>query len=319
VTPVTSRSVTRARPDAEPARRRPGAIRTGWQLFTSTLSKAWQDRILGLSAEAGFWQLLSLPPLVIALLGSVGYVGSFFGPGTIDGVVEELVLLSGQVVAPDVVDEIVRPTLEQVLNEGRADVASLGFLISLWAGSTAMATYVNTITIAYDMREKRSAVRSRLLALGVYVVAVAIGVVLLPVSVIGPGLLQQLAPVEARGLIRTSIQVGYWPVVVGLLLLGLTSLYHVSLPVRLPWRRGVPGAVLAGVVFLLGTYGLRFYISHVVRGALTYGTLAAPIAALLFFFVLALAVLLGAELNAAIERRWPSTPGAEGQSERREA
>jgi len=311
--------VTRARPDAVAAPRRAGPIRTTWQLFTSTLSKAWEDRVLGLSAEAGFWQLLSLPPLVIALLGSVGYVGSFFGPETIDGVVEELVLLSGQVVAPDVVNEIVRPTLEQVLNEGRADVVSLGFLISLWAGSTAMATYVNTITIAYDMREKRSAVRSRLLALAVYVVAVAIGVVLLPLSVIGPGLLQQMAPVEARGLIRTWIQIGYWPVVVGLLLLGLTSLYHVSLPVRLPWRRGVPGAVLAGVVFLLGSYGLRFYITYVVRGALTYGTLAAPIAALLFFFVLALAVLLGAELNAAIERRWPSTPGGGGQSERKEA
>jgi membrane protein len=86
----------------------------------------------------------------------------------------------------------------------------------------------------------------------------------------------------------------------------LTSFYHLAVPKRLPWHRGIPGALLAMAVFLLGSLGLRAYIGFVVGPRLTYGTLGAPIAALLFFFVLALAVLIGAELNATIEEFWPS-------------
>jgi len=100
----------------------------------------------------------------------------------------------------------------------------------------------------------------------------------------------------------------YWPVLVGILLAGLITFYHLAPPKRLPWRRGAPGALLAAAVFLLGGAGLRAYIGFVVGQGLSYGALAAPVAALLFFYVLAIAVLLGAELNATIEQLWPSRP-----------
>ena len=64
-----------------------------------------------------------------------------------------------------VVADVIHPIIDDVLHGGRADVISLGFVISVWAGSSAMATFVNTITIAYDMRDMRGAVKSRLLAL----------------------------------------------------------------------------------------------------------------------------------------------------------
>jgi membrane protein len=73
--------------------------------------------------------------------------------------------------------------------------------------------------------------------------------------------------------------------------------------------------VFAGCIFLLGSYGLRIYIDSVVRRAYLYGALASPIAALLFLFLLALAVLLGAEFNATIEEMWPSRPS--GHTRRR--
>ena len=75
----------------------------------------------------------------------------------------------------------------------------------------------------------------------------------------------------------------YWPTVVLLLLVGLASLYHLSPPRRLPWRRGIPGAILALVIFLLGSAGLRMYIAFIVAHNHAYGTLAAPIATLLFY------------------------------------
>jgi membrane protein len=95
-------------------------------------------------------------------------------------------------------------------------------------------------------------------------------------------------------------------VLVLLLMVGLTTFYKLAPPRRLPWHRGVPGAMLAVLLFLAGSAGLRAYISFILDHNHAYGTLAAPIAALLFFFVLALGVLLGAEFNAAIESRKPA-------------
>ncbi len=278
------------------------------RLAVETIRRAWHDRILGLSAEAAFWQLLSVVPLILALLGGLGYIGELLGPGTVDRIEQRVLTLASGVAAPDVVDTVIRTTLEQVLNRGRADIVSIGFIISLWAGSSAMATFVNTITIAYGMRDLRGAVRSRLLALWLYLVSIAVLSVLLPLLVIGPTQLRRITPAAWRHVTDDVIRVGYWPVVGGLLLFGLAALYHYATPVKLRWRRALPGAAIALLVFVLGSYGLRLYVHLVVGRALTYGALATPIAALLFFYILALAVLIGAELNATLERLWPRGP-----------
>ena len=110
-----------------------------------TISKAWNDRVLGLSAEAAFWQLLSLPPLLLALVGSLGYVPNVFGPDAIAATEDRLTEWLSSIVTTDVIDSLVLPTVDELLSRGRLDLISIGFAISLWAGSSAMATFVNTI------------------------------------------------------------------------------------------------------------------------------------------------------------------------------
>jgi membrane protein len=275
-------------------------------LATRTVSKAWHDRVLGLSAEAAFWQLLSMPSLFLGLLAALGYFSEWAGADTVGRVQANLLRGFSRAFSDQVVDQLIAPVVQQVLRQGRADVISVGFVLALWAGSSATATFVNTITIAYDMRDERGAVHSRLLALGIYLASIVIGVVLLPALVLGPTVLPKLFPDSARSTADRIISDAYWPVVVVILLIGLTSLYHLAPPRRLPWRRGLPGAVLAMVIFVLGSAGLRQYIAFIVAHNHAYGTLAAPIAALLFFFLLALGVLLGAEFNAAIEEASPT-------------
>jgi membrane protein len=281
----------------------PGVLR---RLTGRTLAKAWHDRILGLSAEAAFWQLLSLPSLFLGLIAALGYVSKWAGPETVKHVREDLLKAFSRAFSDTVVNQLIAPTINEVLSEGRADIVSIGFVIALWAGSSATATFVNTTTIAYGMRDLRGAVRSRLIALAIYIGALGIGVVLLPALVLGPQLLPKIIPESARPWAGRIIHDLYWPVVVILLLAGLSTFYHLAPPRRLPWRRGVPGAVLALVIFLGGSAGLREYIAFVVDHNHAYGTLAAPIATLLFFFILAFGVLLGAELNASIEQTWPT-------------
>lgn len=267
------------------------------RLAIRTLSKAWQDRILGLSAEAAFWQLLSLVPLMLALLGLLGYFSGAIGASGVDHIEHSLLRASGRVLTQHTVDEVVQPTLEKVLRQGRADIVSVGFFIALWSGSSSMATFVNTITIAYGQRDKRSAIRSRLLALGLYLAGISVILVLLPALVLGPGVLDRLLQGDAR----TLIHVVYWPFVGLVSLAGLSTLYHLAVPIRPPWQRAVPGAILAAVVWLTGSFLLRLYLGTIAGHTLAYGSLGAPVAILLFFYITALAVLLGAELNASID------------------
>jgi membrane protein len=207
--------------------------------------------------------------------------------------------------------------VQAVLSRGRPDVVSIGFVLALWSGSTAMSDFVNTITIAYDLRDCRSAVRSRLLALGLYLGFVACGIVILPAVALGPKLIVQLAPDTYRHTVSTLVSTVYWPVVVIGSLGLLATLYHLAVPVRTTWRRALPGAVLAFGLWLLGSYLLRLYLSLVFGAESTYGSLSAPIAVLLFFYVTALAVLVGAELNAEIDKLWPSVATAQARADKK--
>ena len=73
----------------------------------------------------------------------------------------------------------------------------------------------------------------------------------------------------------------------------LTSLYHLSVPVRTSWRHDIPGASLALLVWILGSFLLRWALQGVIGGPSIYGPLAAPIAVLLWLYLTAVAILVG--------------------------
>jgi membrane protein len=131
-------------------------------------------------------------------------------------------------------------------------------------------------------------------------------VLTLPLLVLGRGVLVGLLPPDWRHTATLLVNAVYWPVVIIGLFLALTSFYHVVLPNRLPWRRHLPGTLLAVGFFLVAAQLLRAYVADILITALPYGALAAPIGALLFCFFFGMAVLLGAELNATIQAGWPA-------------
>ena len=105
---------------------------------------------------------------------------------------------------------------------------------------------MNTIVIAYDQRDVRGPIRTRLKALWLFVVGMFLAVLTLPLLVLGPRRAGRRCCRTAGGRRpRVLVNAVYWPLVLVLLLLALTSFYHVTLPHRLPWRRHLPGTVLA--------------------------------------------------------------------------
>jgi membrane protein len=284
----------------------PAALRVPLQVLGRTLAKAWHDRIIGLSAEAAFWQVLSIPPLLIGLLGSLGYLGNFIGKDSVHEIEDRLVNVSSTALTPDVVNSLVRPTLTAILGSGRLDIVSIGFVLSLWAGSSATATFMNTTVIAYDQRDVRGPIATRLMALWLFVIGLFVAVLTLPLLVLGRGVLVGLLPASWQATATVIVNAVYWPLVVIGLVLALASFYHVMLPRRLPWHRHLPGAVLAVAFFVVAGLLVRTYVADILTTSLPYGALATPIAALLFLFFFGMAVLLGAELNATVQAHWPA-------------
>jgi hypothetical protein len=141
---------------------------------------------------------------------------------------------------PEVAD-LVGNTVDTILNNGQADVVSIGLIISLWAGSSAMSAFIESITIAYGQHEFRHPVVERLFALGLYLVALASGILLIPLLAIGPDTLPRLFPVNLRPTATSIVGYAYYPVlVIGLLLL-LTTLYKLAPQHKHAWKRGLPG------------------------------------------------------------------------------
>ena len=273
-----------------------------------TLSKAWYDNIFSESAAAAFWQTLSLPPLLLGLLGSLGFVSDWFGPVVVETVQSKIVSFSRTVFSPNVVNEIIGPTVGDILTQGRTRIVSLGFLLSLWAGSSALASLIDSITLAYDQYLVRNAIWQRVFALVLYLVSLVLAVVLLPVVALGPAWLPTVFPNQLQDDIATTIRIFYYPATGVVLVLALATLYKLSLPRKLPWHRGLPGALLAMLVFLCSSVGLRIYLTWVAGTGYTYGALATPIAFLLFAFFLGLAIIGGAYFNNAIQEIWPAKP-----------
>lgn len=257
-------------------------------------------RVTGLASEAGFFALLSFPPLVYGLLGLMGYVTSALGGRTVDDVINAIEASTRNVLSADALNNVLMPTVEDALSGGRPDVVSVGFLLSLWSGSRMINVLLDTISIMYGQGGKRSIVRSRALSVGLYFASLLFLAVVLPLIVIGPRVLGMLIPPGFLFLLSL-----YWPLVGGVTIVAFATLYYIATPERTPWIRDVPGAVFTLVAWVVISVFLRTWLSASIGGISIYGPLAAAIIVLIWLYFLSISVLIGAALNAAVATLWP--------------
>lgn len=286
-----------------------GRAEHAWTLGLRTVRDSIQDRLPGLAAEVAFYVLLSLPPLLLVGLGAVGYIGELFGPDTVEAVRQRIIDGASTVLTESTIDDIVAPGITNLLEQGRADILSIGAVLALWSGSRALRVIVQAVTIAYDLEDHRTWWQHRLLGLGLTFAGVLTLAILLPLLVVGPSAGASLADRFGLAAVFDLIwRVLYYPVVVALGLSLLAWVYHIVPPVRTAWRRDLPGAVVAFVVWLAASTALRFYAVEFVDTDSPYSFFGTPLVMLLWIYVTAVALLIGAELNAEIEKMWP-TPG----------
>lgn len=277
-----------------------------WRLILRTMSRAWDHSIFGKAATAAFWQTLSLPPLILGLVGSIGYITPLFGPNTLQVITDTVLDFAATVFTEEVVGEIIAPTVDDITARGQASVISLGFILSLWAGSSAISTFVDSIVHAHDQESFRNPIWQRIFSMLLYIGFLITSVFVLPIIALGPTIIGSFIPGSWHEVVGRIIELGYYPFVGMVLIVGLTTLYKLALHTSLPWHRLLPGALLAGVFFMAASTGLRMYLKFISAAGITYGALSAFIAFLLFTFFLGFAIVLGAEFNATVQSFWPA-------------
>ncbi len=272
-----------------------------WRLVVTTVGTCLRYRVTGLAAEGAFFAVLSVPPLVFALAGAVGYVSDQFTAAQVQDVRRAVIDLCSAFLTDTAVNRVIVPTMDDVLKGGRFDVISLGFVLALWSGSRALNVFVDTITIMHGLGGHRGIVKTRALSFVLYILAMLTGGVSIPLVVAGPTLVRDALPE------RLDFLMGfYWPIVVVICICFLATLYHVSVPVRTNWSFNLPGATFSLAAWILGSYALRWVLTVTAQDSRSiYGPLAAPIAVLLWLYLLALAVLIGAAVNAAFDSVFP--------------
>jgi membrane protein len=235
----------------------------------------------------------------------VGFVGRLMGTEVVADLRTQLRTLALSVLTQQSVTKVILPTFDEVLHGGRADIVSIGFLLSLWSGSRALNVYVDTISIMYGFGGRRGIVRTRALSFSLYVLMLVIGVLVVPLVLVGPAQIDRMLHALVPLRVDWSDWL-YWPLVTVAAVVTLATLYHVATPHRPPWRRALPGALLALAIWLVASDVLRRVLAESIGGASIYGPLSAPIVVLIWLYFFAIAVLIGAALNAAMDEEYPA-------------
>jgi membrane protein len=251
--------------------------------------------ITQLAAGLSYYLILSLFPCLIALAAALALLP---WPHLFD----HMLVLMGEFVPPDSMG-LVRAVLKDVVTPHGGRVFSVGILLMILAASGGVDALIEAINIAYELPEKRTFVRRRLLAI---VLLFALGVLMilgLSLLVVGPGFGRWLADKVGVG----PVFVALWPYLrwalsIACAVLAIELIYIRAPEVRRSLRSTLPGAVVGLMTWLALSSGLGIFFRNFGHLNKTYGALAAAIALMLWLQWTAFAILLGAEFNVEMER-----------------
>ncbi len=298
-------SELRASYTAQEAARTPAGdpFRWFWRTLVEVIHKADRDRMLGLAAETAFFAVLTLFPALLVVAAVLGQLGLIIGAGNArrveDGVLEFL---------NDLLTDSASPAVDTVRGLFDSNTGALTFatVLALFSLSTAFATIVNTVNIAYDVPETRGWWQRRFLGLLLGAGTVLTGALAVTLLVIGP-LFGRAEDVVANIGLDTAYASLWsllrWPVAFLALVVWATTMDHFAPARRIRWREDLPGGLLTAIVWVAASYGLNVYVSTVVTSSPVFGALGGGLILMSWFYLLCVALLSGAELNAILLAR----------------
>jgi membrane protein len=236
--------------------------------------------------------------MVPALAAVVAIYALVNDPATVTDHIQSMAHLLPEQTRPILHDQLARLTAD---NESAGWGAALGIGIALFGAMKAMSALITGLNIAYDEEEKRGVVKLYATALALTFASVVGAILVIGLVAVAPALLGAIGGDETAKLIVNILR---WPVVAALFAFALSVAYRYAASRDKPrWRWVSWGAGGSTVLWLLGSAGFSFYLSKFGDYEGTYGSLGAIIAFLMWLYLTAYVILLGAELDAEMERQ----------------
>ena len=271
----------------------------GWKdLLKRSVKEALADNVFDLSAQQAYYFFFALFPALLFVIA----VASFF---PLQGLIDNVVTMIARIAPSDVV-KIITDSMLALSKQNSGGVLTFAFLVTIWSSSGAMVSIITTLNTAYDVTESRPWWKTRITAIGLTIGIAVFIIASMFLIIAGPTLAQSLATRMQLGPAFTwTWMVLQWPVVFALVASAIGLVYYFAPDVEQDWIWITPGSILATVLWLVVSLGLKFYYQLMPNANAAYGTIGAVMVLMLWFYVSGLALLLGAELNAEIEHASP--------------
>jgi membrane protein len=270
-------------------------IPLGWrELLNRMAAELLADNCLGLAAQLAYYFFLAL----LFITAIVSFI-------PVAGLLEAITGMLARV-APSEVLSIVQDQILKIAHEKNGGLLTIGMLGTIWSTSSGVTAIIDTLNQAYDIQESRPWWKVRLLAIGLTLGLAVFIVISFALVLVGPTLAEKVAVWLHMGpAFEWTWKIVQWPVVFGLVTFAIAMIYYYAPDAEQEWIWITPGSILATLLWLLISLGFKFYVVHFTSYNATYGAIGGVIVLLLWFYVSALAVLMGAELNAEIEHASP--------------
>lgn len=292
-----------ARSDNPPAVRRANWKKILWRIY----ERSNDDRLLATAAGVVFFGLLAVFPAVTALVSSYGL---FTDPATIGDNLQTLALM-----LPEGSFQIVQDQISRVLAKGPAALGGtflFGLALALWSANAGVKAIIDALNVAHEVRETRSFLKLNLLSLAFTTGGIVALLLMVSAVVAFPLLFSHLGLPPESGFI---VGLARWPLLLAVLMVALSLLYRFG-PNRpaARWEWTAAGTLAAALLWIAGSAALSWYLSNFGNYNATYGSLGAAIGLMMWMWMSATVVLVGAELNSEIERQTtadarPALPG----------
>jgi membrane protein len=271
------------------------------ELFRRTVIDAIEDGCPGLAAQLAFYFFLAVCPALLFLISLVAYLPM---EPAIAATLQRL-----HAVLPQDVVALIEWQVEQVLGAGSSGLLTVGMAGAVWSSSSAVTAIICALNRAYDLEEFRPWWQTRLLAIGLTLALTVFVLLAFALVVGGADLAAWLASWTGAGNAFARVwRIAQWPIAFALVVVAIDLVYRFAPNADAEWVWITPGALLATGLWLLGSWGFRVYITNFGDYGVVYGGIGGVVVLLLWFYVSGFALLVGAELNAEIDRAAPMRP-----------
>ena len=272
------------------------------RLTARVYGRMWEHAIPDRAAILSYYFLFALFPALLFLTALLGLL-------PLPDLMPQLMGYAGRVM-PRSAATLINRTLEEVVRGASGGLLSIGGVAALWAASSGMASIMAALDAVAGTADERSWWRRRLTAVGLTLAFALFTLTALLLLFFGIRIGEIVAAALGVGPLFTFVwNVLQWPVLILLVLGGITLVYYLAPARARPWHSVTPGSAFALLAWLAMSNGLRLYVRYFSNYNATYGSIGGVILLMLWLYLSGVVLLLGAALDAEIERATAETAG----------